>query len=762
MGSEEVIVRAKFGYQIYANDGFNICRYEYIEKPTNAARKAFIAKGRDLPVLKDVVAVLHGSWVPGKDGGYDLAVTCYETELPSEQQGIVNYICSLHCGVGASKATSLYNKYGERTWFILQNQPERIQELGWSMSLIRKLCAALYKTQVQSQIMQLFGNISYRQADKLAKSLGANAVMILKSTPYTACQVPGFSFAMVDSMAMKLGIDPTNIERRKAAASSALDTLSVSGHTCVPRDTLVKKMMAILNPTSGTRVVTEDMCQSAIVCALGEKQLANVKGIIYSRARYIEERRIVKDIARLMSAPGEAAAFDTIDQILAEYEQEQGITMAESQKEAVRCVMLNKVSILTGGPGTGKTTTTKAILYCHKKLFEVSVPILLSPTGKAARRMAESTGYPASTIHSGLKIGMAGGDNEDDDDNSPDDMTGTMLEGNLVIVDEASMADQHITSELLHCVPSGARIVFVGDPDQLPSVGYGNVLFQLLRSRTVPSVKLSVIFRQAESNPIVALSQAVNRGDSAMVTQWLQDVQAGKRPKSFSIRKASSAPETFRAAANLYIQAVRKYGMESTVLLCPFRKSTAINVNLFNVQLQAALNPKREGELTMKGKPLFVNGKSTPLEFRKGDKIMMTVNTNQARNGDTGYIRDVVKVVDPNDKTRFSVVAKVEFNGDGIIHEMDAEQIRDLDLAYCCTVHKSQGSEYQNVIMVMTMAHKLMLQRKLFYTAITRAKQNVLLVGEEEAVAYAIENADEEKRYTLLGDWLHTELPEVL
>lgn len=754
---EEVIVRAKFGFQMFENDGFRVCRYEYLDKPTNSPRKSFVARGKDLPNVKDVTVVLHGNWVKGREEGtYDLAVTCFETELPTEKEGVINYIASLHCGVGRSKAESLYKQYGARTWFILENQPERIQELGWSMPLIRKLCDAVQKTHLQSQILQLFNDraVSFRQADLLAKTFGSDTMHVLRTNPYAACHVKGFSFAIIDRMAMAQGIDPTNIERRKAAALAALDAAAVVGNTGAPRSLVRKKMMALLN-TAGKANVTEKQCDDALVWAISSRDVVNVKGFLYSSGRYQEERRIVQDIKRIMEAPGDSADFSKLDDIIADYERENQITLADSQKEAVKCVMENKVSILTGGPGTGKTTTTKAILHCHAALFgsKNSMPILLSPTGKAARRMEESTGYPASTIHSGLKIVMDGGSegNEEDAQGSGSEVLGegSLLQGNLILVDEASMADQFITCELLRNVPSGARIVFIGDPDQLPSVGCGNVLYEFIRSKAIPVVTLSVIFRQANDNPIVANSIAIKQGNTELNYQTA----------NFVHKQRIGAQSIFESTCNMYVQCVRKYGIESTILLCPFRKSTALNVNLFNVKLQEVLNPKREGALTMKGKPLFTGqNTSVPLEFRAGDKVMMTRNTKIAMNGDTGYIKSIEKIIDPQDKTRYAVVAKVEFNGDGILHQMDAEEIRDLDLAYCTTVHKSQGSEYKIVIMAVSKLHSLMLKRNLIYTAITRAKENVLLVGEKEAIDAAILDDNIDKRFTLLGDWLHYEL----
>jgi len=732
----EVEIICRYNFTIFTNDSFRICKYEYTTQPDDANSRFFVAKGNDIPEVRNVDITLHGRWKSkGKDR--EFIVSAYSVSLPKSEEGITEYLVSLKCGVGKTRAKALYKHFGENLWFIIENRPESLAEAGLDNFVSKKLIQRLQETRSQMKIMQMFRgtNITLNKVNKLINRFGSSTLSVLEDNPYAICQVDGFSFMLADSLAMEKGIDPTNINRRKAAAVAALDTASVNGHVCLPRQELVGKMMRLLN-ANRIGAVTEDMCEAAIVTAISDKMIATSCGFVYTIERYYEEVRIAKELFRLMDADHEVYNGKVIDEAIAEYEKENGISMADSQKDAVRCVMNNQVSILTGGPGTGKSTTAKAILYCHRLLEQNSLPILLSPTGKAARRLSESTEYPASTINSGIRLDYLQAES------NPTSETGEnqFLEGNIILVDESSMADQHITCELVRRIRTGAKLVFIGDPNQLPSVGCGNVLYELIRSQAIPTVALSVIFRQAQENPIVANAAKVLAGETSL----------DYSNNSFSIMPMADPGRIFIRAANMYVQSVRKYGIESTILLCPYRKSTELNVNLFNIKLQEVLNPKKPGATVMKGRSVFISAKkSVPLEFRLGDKVMMTVNTHDAKNGDTGFIRSFAH---ENDR----LVARVEFNGSGELVSFDSDKIRDLDLAYCSSVHKSQGEEYKTVILVCSSIHQKMLKRNLFYTAITRAKENVLLVGEEESVKASILDNNIDQRYTLLSSRLHS------
>lgn len=765
MPDNEVSISAQYTFTIWpkpgttvaASETFRVCKYVCKDGSVSGD---FVAAGNGLCEIKNVSVTLYGEWTMRK-GRKTFSVTSWVMAPPDSREGVTEYLCSLKCGIGKKRAAKIYETFGENTWDIIENQPERLHEVGLSRSTIKSLTEALVANQIQGKIMHLLRDtpISFSQVNRLVRQFGEDALNIITHHPYRACCVEGFTFKLVDAIALQRGIDPTNLERRMAAAVETLDAVSTQGHVCYPRysftdadgdftEGLVPRMERLLNANLPTHPVTSEMCDAAITAAISDRLLATSNGLVYTIKRYKEERRIVAELYRLIDSyatENKVVPTAKLNSVIGDYEKETGLTLAESQKEAVRCAMNSAVCVLTGGPGTGKTTTTKAILYAHKKLWKESNPILLSPTGKAARRMTESTGVEASTIHSALQLGY-----KEQGDLVNEDVVQT-LEGNIVLVDETSMADQYVTYELVRAVKSGSKLIFVGDPDQLPSVGSGNILFELIRSKAIPTVSLTVIFRQAESNPIV--------GNSARIREGTEDLFYNGT--SFSLLKIHDQEKVFRAAVNMYLQSVAKYGTDSTVLLCPYRSSTALNVNRFNLFLQDKINPKKEGQLTMKGKVITDTSntakKTVATELREGDIVMQTRNTPIAKNGDIGVVKRIHMTPDPDTPGTMVPVADIEWNGDGNDVEMSVTEVASLDLAYCSTVHKSQGSEYQNVIMVMHRTHERMLKRNLFYTGVTRAKENVLLVGEVEAVKASIRDNKTLKRFSLLGDRLHAE-----
>lgn len=734
------MLSGQFEFPIYENGSYCIYRYRYKKKPEGETRRSFVARGNDLPKLKNVTVNLYGEWVfKGKDKSFKVIRS--EVKAPTQKNEVISYLTSLRCGIGKKKAEEIYDTFGESIWDVIKDQPEQLAKCGLGPVTSMKIAQVLNEGQTLAKVMQFFQGtpITAAKAKKLIQIYGSDTIHILTDKPYTLCGVEGFSFATLDSIALSHGLDPANIGRRIAAAIAALNSAAIEGNVCLPRDELASKMYRLLNANS-TKAVSKELCDAAITYGIHNRELAGTSRYIYTVGRYQEEKRIATDLFRIMGCQQPPISDAQITQVLQEYEASYNLILDEQQRKAVACVMQHQITVLTGGPGTGKTTTIKAILYCFKKLFaqkdEQLQATLLSPTGKAARRMSESTGYPASTIHSGLRLSVGENETYSSDDPLPD---------GIILVDEFSMADLHVAYELARRIPSGSKVVFMGDPEQLPSVGCGNVLSELIRSQTIPTIKLSVIFRQAEGNPIVENSIRVRQGRTDLL-----------RAPSFSLMEINDPEKAFHRAVNMYVQCVRKYGLDNTVLLCPYRKSTELNVNRFNFALQKILNPQKPDGLHMSGPSVFVDERSKTIEFREGDKVMMTVNRDCAKNGDVGYIKAIRKCINKDDPTHFTYTAYVIFNGDESNEvQFNPETIKDLDLAYCTTVHKSQGSEYQNVIMVMSSLHSRMLKRNLFYTGITRAKENVLLIGDKEAIDTAITNVDDGKRYTLLADRLH-------
>lgn len=739
MVQEDEIIRAYLQFVLFDNEGYKICRMDYEKLPVGVNRKDFIAKGNGIPDIKNCVIVLHGRWrIKGTDRYFEVKNT--DIEQPTNEEGCISYLSSLRCGVGKKKAKALYDKYGDGLWDIIDNQPDLlVRDSLLTMKGAKRLAKALLETKIQSKVMQLFKGgttITLRKANKLCEEFGAETLNVLRDHPYQALRVPGFSFNQIDTLALEQGVDPANLERREAAAVASLDSAASEGNVCLPRDQVIDKMMRLLRGNT-----SYEMCDAAITSAIADKMLANTAGYIYTIERYKEEKRTCHELVRLSRAERPPVDAQKANELIQKYEAENSIHLADSQKDAVFMCLKNPVCVITGGPGTGKSTVTKAVLYCLKEIVgdKGFDPVLLSPTGKAARRLEEATGYPASTIHSA--IGLYGSDDEAQAEEDE-----SMLVGKQFIIDESSMMDQYIAVNFLRKVPDGASVIFVGDPDQLPSVGCGNVLNELIRSQQIPTTKLSVIFRQKGDNPIVE--------NAARVLEGRTDLLMYPQTNKFAFDELNDSQAILTRACNMYVQAVKKFGLDKVVLLCPYRKSGAVNVNVLNKNLQHLLNPpKSRNDLSMKGPSIFLQGaKPEPMVFRTGDKVMMTVNKEWAKNGDTGFIRNMRRVSDSDGTS--TIVADVEFNDDGILHEIHQEDIYDLDLAYCTTVHKSQGMEYATVIMTMCNEHSAMLKRNLFYTGITRAKENVLLIGERSAMETAIHDTYTKPRYTLLADRL--------
>ena len=716
-------------YTIYEAKDWMVVKYT--DEDTGAV---FTACGTKLPTSKNTVIHLHGSWRENPKYGRQFNVDYFDVELPSSQDGVIAYLGSLRVGLGKRKSQKIYERFGNRVWSILETDPDQLLQIsGVSRQILSRLKRKLEETKIQRRIIEVCGD-----AANVLTSLLLNRIVeygnrmdwdildVVENDTYKPMEVRGIGFEIADTLARHMpGFQADSPVRVVASLSCLFSEAESQGHTCLPKDELIKRMLKLLDRGLGA-VISEQTCRDALNTAFKDGLIHVTSGMVYSKSSYEQETSIVKNLKRLMNFSG--GQITEVDELISEYETENHIELASSQKDAVRSTFLHPVNIITGGPGVGKTTTIKAVLYLHEQVFGAnSTPMLLAPTGRAARRMSEATGYPATTIHSA--VGYTGVP-------ELDERVSDHLEGNLFIIDESSMADQYITSVLLEMIPNGARVIFVGDPDQLPSVGAGNVLKEMIRSEVIPTVKLTVIFRQAQNNPIVENSIRIQQGNSDLMFD-------GHR---FVLYEMNDPIAIMKKACSLYVKSVQKFGADNVILLNPYRSKSALNVNWFNLNIQHILNPAQEGELTIR-----LHG----IEFCRGDKVMQTKNTEIAMNGDIGYIKSIEQIPDPDDPSEWAYVANIEFNGDGVIHAYTQEMMQDLDLAYCNTVHKSQGSEYQTVIIVAANAHERMLRRAVFYTAITRSRQNVAIVGEESALKKAIANNESDIRYTLLGDRLH-------
>ena len=451
-----------------------------------------------------------------------------------------------------------------------------------------------------------------------------------------------------------------------------------------------------------------------------ERHLIYEDGALYLAKYYGFECSVAKRLTTLLLQKDHAPA--NLGKLIREAQKDLAITLSQKQEEAVLKAFQNRVSIITGGPGTGKTTVQKVLLYLNEKIKGGRV-LLTAPTGRASRRMSESTGLSgAKTIHSALGI-------RSDDDGEE----GEMLKADFIIADEFTMADMALACRFFRHVEDGARLVIVGDANQLPSVGPGNVFRELIRSGVIPTTELDMVFRQKDTSRIPVNAQKMLRGETSL--EYGDD---------FAFYPASDADTCADAVADLYGNLVKKYGVENVQVLSPFRKRSPAGVNALNERLWNMVNPR-----TAATKEIQAGGQT----YRKGDKVIHMKNKDGISNGDIGFITDIVEDEDSG-KT-----ARIDF-GDGRIAEYGANELEMVEHSYATTIHKSQGSEYRVVIIPWLTAFYVMLRRNILYTAVTRAREKVIIVGSKRAVCMAIDNDECTWRNTRLGERLQNEYNE--
>lgn len=730
---EIVAVDAEFKFCIFEKEEWSVVKYKNLTDGT-----LFTACGNNLPKVKMTEYRLYGSWRKTDKYGLQMDVDYYEDILPNNAKGFVAYMKSLKCGIGGIKARMIYDHFGKDIWDVIEKEPQRLTSIpGVSAKSVAKLVAAIQQTHLMRDVMKLCKgqiDITPQKATKLIEIFGSKTMEVIQHHPYKLCYIRGFAFPMVDKLALMLGFDPSNKERIFSAINYVFELSGTSGNVCVPYKEYLYQLDRILNNGLKGHPVDGSIEIEALKNQIYGGLVTYTAGMLYSKNHNIEELSSVENLKRLMSAKQEADKRN-VERLIVQYENENQIQLADSQVDAIRMVFDHQVSIITGGPGTGKTTIIKAILYLHQRLFQNSVPELLAPTAKAARRMTEQSGADASTVHSA--IGYTGLEDILDIENRK----GNELHGNLIIVDEVSMLDQFIFAGLLSKIPDGAKLVLVGDPDQLPSVGAGEVLYQLIRSKAIPVTKLSVIFRQSGENPIITNAYKINHGDPYLV------YEKGK----FEFYETRSDMETFEKSKALYAAYSEVYGIDNVILLCPIRRKTEnhplLNVAMLNKDLQELLNPYLPGSKQFRSKDGV---------FRIGDKVMQTKNTEHSKNGDTGIICDIV-----DEKEDDEVITKVVIEFDaGSTLSFDEEGMRSIELAYATTVHKSQGSEYQTVLLICAESQERILQQNLIYTACTRSKERCIILGQTKALYKGITDHSMKRRSTLLGDRLHKYLAD--
>ena len=675
------------------------------------------------------VLSLEGNWRVDSKYGRQFSVEKFEETLPATVYGIEKYLGSgLIKGIGPKFAKRIVTKFGKDTLDIIEEAPDQLIEVeGIGQVRVERIKKSWAEQRMIKNIMLFLQShdVTTTHATKIYKAYGEESIDIVQENPYRmADDIWGIGFVTADTIAEKMGYGHEKYARIRAGISYTLNKLSEDGHCYANWDQLVEKASELLDVGQEYITITMDEMRRANELIIEKndslKTATSLDGsdvVVYLPPFFFSERGTANHLKKLLL--NEAGIKINTDGLPERISIETGMTYDEIQMQAIISAVTNKVFVLTGGPGTGKTTTTLGIITAFR---DAGARILLAaPTGRAAKRLSESTGMEAKTIHRLLEVKPPEGYQRNEEN---------PLEADVLIVDECSMIDIMLMYNLLKAIPDEMTLILVGDVDQLPSVGAGNVLKDILSSGAIPSVKLERIFRQAAGSRIITNAHKINKGKPI-------DIRGGKDSDFFFIEKDEQEAVVDLIVKYCRVNLPKYYGVSPLTdiqVLTPMQRGLVGAVNL-NQRLQESLNPTN------------ISLRRGGVEYRLHDKVMQIRNDydKDVFNGDIGFI----SAVDMEERE-----LKVNFDGREVTY--DATELDELVLAYACTIHKSQGSEYPIVVMPFMMSHYIMLQRNLLYTGVTRAKKVLVLIGEKKAVNYAIHNNVAISRNTRLAERLTT------
>lgn len=666
---------------------------------------------------------IEGEWVKHPKFGQQFKATTYKTVAPTEISGIEKFLASGAInGIGPAMAKKIVAEFGEKTLEIIAKSPNELLKVpGIGKKTAEKISASYLEQSELTEIMVWLKNhgISNTYAGKIFAKYGSFAIDIMEKDIYRLFQdIEGIGFLTADKLAFNLGIQREDKRRIISGIDYALMQLCNNGHCCIPEMALVDKTAKILQVNNQIifTILKERIDNGSL-----NTEVVGGETLIYPPYLYYAEKKVAMRLLQLQQAT-EPLSEDNLSLFIKVWEKDNQIQLAQKQKEAIKACLHHGVLVLTGGPGTGKTTVIKGILSILKAQgLKIR---LAAPTGRAAKRLSETTGQKALTIHRLLEANnLAQDDNlqlgfsKDIDD---------QLDADVIILDEVSMVDIVLMHHFLNAVPDGCRIILVGDTDQLPAVGPGSVLKDIIRSQKIPAIRLDEIFRQAQTSMIIQNAHIINAGR-------LPDLR--KQYSDFVFYELNDDTSITQKILDLCTKDLPHKGfnvLKDVQVLSPMHRFLCGVENL-NLMLQEQLNPKKnQDEL-----------KYSSQTFRVGDKVMHIRNNYQKNvfNGDIGFIQDI-----NNEKLT------VDYFDHIVTYEKN--ELNELTLAYASSVHKSQGSEYKVVIIPLSTSHYIMLQRNLLYTAITRAKQKVIIIGSKKALMTAVQSNRTQKRYTLLAERL--------
>ncbi len=683
---------------------------------------------------------LSGSWTMHSTYGLQFQVEYYEKTMPESIGGIEKYLASgILTGIGKKTAKRIVDRFGEASFYVIEEKPERLVEIrGITYEKAMKISQMfIQQNELRKTMMflQKFG-VTPAYAMRIYKKYKDKTMTVVEKNPYKlADDIFGIGFKMADKIAAASGFSPDSPERIKAGIKYILNEAALDGHVYLPLNELTSKTVEILS-------VNEDLVENALRELQIEHQIWRDKageqeqGRVYLNIYYYAEVSVAKKLLELFENKG-IYSDEYYNGLISKAEEKTGIELAEKQKEAVMEALTQGVLVITGGPGTGKTTIINTIITLLED--EENKIVLAAPTGRAAKRMTEATGHDAQTIHRILGITYM-----DDDsrrqvfDKTEDDP----IDADVIIIDESSMVDILLMSSLLKAVKTGTKLILVGDVDQLPSVGAGNVLKDIIQSGIIKVVRLTEVFRQARESAIVMNAHRINNGQMPVLNE---------KDKDFFLVKRSNGFDAVNTVKELITKRLPAFSgcdpFNDMQVLTPMRKGQ-LGVYELNKYLQETLNPPSRS----KAEKVFKN-----YTLRQGDKVMQIKNNYNMEwklyengyqtdaglgvfNGDCG----IIEKIDNDDET----VTVAFDDGKKVIY--DFMQLDELELSYAVTIHKSQGSEYPVVIIPLISGPPMLLSRNLLYTAVTRAKKLAVIVGLADTIKKMIDNDREVKRYSTL------------
>ena len=687
-----------------------------------------------ISVLGTLPSVVAGEWITGqgiweqdRDHGVQLRAHRLKTQPPTSLEGIEKYLGSgMIKGIGPVYATKLVKRFGNQVFDIIENQSRRLQEVeGIGRERRQRIKEAWAEQKVVRDIMLFLhaNGLGTNRATRIYKTYGSEAVELIRADPYRlARDIHGIGFHSADAVAEKLGFESDSLLRARAALEHLLDQATGEGHCALPKHDLIEGASRLLE-------VDESIIAEAFARQLKDERIltetiAGEELIFLPYLRDAEER-ITQSLQRLTKVSEPEPLIDAAKAI-PWVEEKTGRKLSASQHQALTTALRSRVVVITGGPGVGKTTLVQSLLkiLTAKKLHCT----LAAPTGRAAQRLAEATGLEASTLHRLLEFQPARGGFQRNASHP--------LEGDVVVVDEISMVDVPLMSRLLDALPRNARLILVGDADQLPSVGPGLVLGDIIRSGMIPVVHLTEIFRQSGDSRIISGAHSINNGE-------IPDIMDGSKDSDFVFIDREDPEECAATLVTMVRDRLPRHlsidPIDDIQILSPMHRGS-LGIRELNTNLQEALNPRHEHR---------AEHQSYGTLFRVGDKVIQTSNNydKEVFNGDIGRLRSM----DREDKQ-----VLVRFGKRDVIY--DFGELDELELAYAITIHKSQGSEFPVVVIPLAMQQYLLLQRNLLYTGVTRGKRMVVLIGQKKALGMAVRNESTRHRHGGLFHRLNSEL----